>query len=181
MLRLSSSLTSLLMLLGLFLPQISATLGSMSLPDDVVPGGQTLEHLPRSPAGPQADQSSAEETDHLPSVQLEPRQGVKSAKCEVFPVDKYYRVVVDFWNWDPAKDGKAEELEKQLQKKCGKDNFHGFWWRKYPPSKDTPDTRFMFNVPYPARDRMKGDMYQLISDAVFEYTGKKIRAPCYMF
>jgi len=39
----------------------------------------------------------------------------------------------------------------------------------------------MFNVLYPAEGRMKGQMYQLISDAIHEYTGGKIRTPCYMF
>ncbi len=184
MVRLSFSLTSLLMLLGLLLPQISAGLSGMPLTDDVIPGAQALEHQAGSPAGPQVDQGSAEHIDQQSGAQIEPRQGirgVKSATCNVFPMTKHWKVVVDFWNWDPDKDGNAQEFDKRLQEKCGKDNFADFWWKKL-ASKGTPDTRFMFNVPYPPRDRMKGDMYELISDAIFEYTGDaKIRTPCYRF
>lgn len=93
---------------------------------------------------------------------------------------RYNRVVVDFWNWDPDKDGDAQKFERCVREKCGKDNVDGFCWRKY-DSEDTPDCRFIFNVPYPAVDRMNGNMYELISDAVFEYTGNaKIRVPCYV-
>ncbi|MCJ1363095.1 hypothetical protein MMC16_002201 [Acarospora aff. strigata] len=184
MVRLSPSLTSLLMLLGFVLPQISASLSGMPLPnDDIILDAQALERQAGSSTEAQVDQGSTETTDQQSGAQIEPRQGTSgatSAMCEVFPLNKHYKVVVDFWHWDPEKDGKATEFEKYLQEKCGKENFADFWWKKF-DSKDTPDTRFMFNVPYPAKDRMKGDMYELISDAIFQYTKKKIRIPCYMF
>lgn len=93
----------------------------MPSPEDVVPGGQALEHQARSPAeqvnqgsAEPADQGSAQQTDHQSGAQLEPRQDVKSAQCELFPLNEYNRVVVDFWNWDPEKDGKPELFEKAL-------------------------------------------------------------------
>lgn len=174
MLRLSFSLTSLLILLGLLLPQTSATLGGMSLPDDGISGApQALEHQAQSPnAEPQLDQGSPEQIDQHSGAQLEPRQGHKTATCEVFPLLPHWTVIIDFMNWDPAKDGKAEDFERRLQEKCGKENLVDFWWKKFPNK-----TKFVFHVPY---DRMKVDMYKLFSAAIFEYSGDaKIHTECY--
>lgn len=189
MIRPLFSLTSLLMLLGVLLPQISAGLGGMPLPDDVTQGAQALErgHQAGSSTGPRVDQGSAEQIDQPSGAQIEPRQGIrglKSATCNVYPMTRHWKVIVDFWNWDPDKDGKAQEFEKVLQEKCGEDNVSGFWWKKFPSESlpNTLDTRFTIDVPYPAPGRMKGDMYELVSDAIFQYSGKaKIRVPCYLF
>lgn len=113
--------------------------------------------------------------------EIEPRQGIKSATCTVYPLNPHWTVIVDFSNWDPDKDGKAQEFEKCLEEKMWQGQFRRFLVEKVRPLEGYP--RFMFHVPYPARDRMEGRMegvmYELISDAIYEYTGGGIRTPCY--
>ena len=162
------------MLLELLLSQILATLDSMSLPDNLTSAGQALKHQAQSPAEPQIDQASVKELNQCSEVQLKPQQGIKTAKCDIFPLYEHWTVIIDLANWDPDKDGKAEEFKKHLQEKCGKDNFADFWWKKFPDK-----TKFRFHVPYPAKDRMKGDMFQLVADALFQYS--KLRTKCWHF
>lgn len=163
------------MLLGLLLPQISAGLGRMPLPDDGIPGAQALEPQAQSSAEPPLDPGLVVKSHPQTGPQLEPRQGIKSATCEVFPLTGHYTVIADFQNWDPNKDGKAALFEKTLAVKLGRENISGFWWKKFPPR-----TQFMFHIPYSAGDNQ--ERYTLISDAIFEYSGDaKIRTTVYHF
>lgn len=147
----------------------------MSLPDDGKPSAQGLEPQTQSPAEPPTAPGHAVKDDQQTGAQLEPQQGVKSAKCDIYPLLPHYTVIADFQNWDPDEDVKAEVFEEILGAKLGSDNVIGFWWKKFPPN-----TRFTFQVPYPAGDSM--DKYTLISDAIFEYSGDaKIRTPVYHF
>ncbi len=86
--------------------------------------------------------------------------GVKSAKCEVYPLLAGYTMIAVFENWDPEKDGQASLFEEILRVKFGKDNIHKFGWKQFPSS-----TRFSFRVPYPVGDRLGRGKYTLTSDA----------------
>lgn len=175
MLQLSFSLTSLLILLELLLPQISAGLGGMSSPNDGIPGARALESQAQSLVKSSVDSGLVGHNEQQSGAQLEPRQGVKSAECNVYPMTKHWTAIVEIHNWDPDKDVKAQVFEKTLGVKLGKGNFNGFWWKKFPP-----DTMFKFHVPYSPEDGLKGDMKTLISDAIYEYSGNaKIRTTCY--
>lgn len=175
MLCCSYSFTSVLMLLGLLLPQISAGLGGMSLPDGDIPGAQALETRVQSSVEHPLDPGLTVESNPQTGSQLEPQQGIKSAKCEVFPLTGHYTVIADFQNWDPDQDGKAALFEEILAVKFGRDNISGFWWKKFPP-----DTRFKFHIPYLVGDNQEN--YTVISDAIFEYSGDaKIRTTVYHF
>ncbi len=157
-------------LLVLVLPEISAALGGMSLPDGVIPGVQALEHSAQSFTEPPLN------LDQQTEVQLEPR-GVKSAECQFWPGPDRWAFIVDFRNCDPAKDVKAADFEKILENKFGKDKISDFWWKKLSTS-----TRFMFDVPYPGGERGQPypKMEKLVSDAIFEYSGKAgLRTTCW--
>ncbi len=110
----------------------------------------------------------------LPASPPQPN-GVKSARCEVYPWSSGYSICAEFENWDPEKDGQASLFEEILRVKFGKDNIHDFGWRRFPPN-----TRLSFRVPYPVGDRLGRGMYTLTSDAIFEYSGDaKIRTTVY--
>jgi hypothetical protein len=176
MLLLSFSLTPLLILLGLLLPQISASLDGMSSPDNGIPDAQALEHPVQSPTEPPLNPGVAVKEDPQTGAQLEPR-GVQSATCDVYPLLHGYKMVIDFQNWDPARDGKPDSFKDALGRKFGKDNINNFWWKKFPTN-----TRFMFDLPYSVGDPLKHEKYTRASEAIFEYSGKaRIRTTCYPF
>lgn len=86
-------------------------------------------------------------------------------------------MMVDFLNWDPKKDVEAVKFERGLGEKFGKDVVYGFRWIRLPPN-----TRFVFHIPYPGheRERPYPKMEKLVSEAIYEYSGKAgIRTTCW--
>ncbi|KAI9870287.1 MAG: hypothetical protein M1830_004439, partial [Pleopsidium flavum] len=93
----------------------------------------------------------------------------KRAVCDVYALRNYYRIHVDFTNWDHDKGGCADEFETTLKKTCGKDNISDFTCTSEGPKASHVE----FYITYDAKHRMSQPMDKAIEDAIYDYSGSQ--------